>query len=281
VVTIQRNEWLQCSGIGGRFERNTQPLLVTSPNRSLYRITKGAGNKTINTYFRYLNTFMNWCVVNKYLDDNPWRYRPRLKQKKFKIHLFTIDEFQAILNKAPDHLAWAMEVEYHTGVRPGPSELFALKWSDCDFEKCSIRIYGRKTDTWRMQYVDPNFAARMKLKFEISRAAGETSPYIITYKDQPVKSLKKAWQAAKRDAGIRMDIRMYDIRHFYITYALYHGANMLDLANRVGHTDPTMIIKVYSHLMEEMKKKQAFEIPKIVFPNLEKSPTVEKTVDQK
>jgi integrase len=124
------------------------------------------------------------------------------------------------------------------------------------------------------------FCGENEAEIQTKQGEGETSPYIVTYKDQPVKSLKKAWQAAKRDAGVRMDIRMYDIRHFYITYALYHGANMLDLANRVGHTDPTMIIKVYSRLMEEMKKKQAFEIPKIVFPDLEKSQTVEKTVDQ-
>lgn len=226
---------------------------------------KGAGSKTINTYFKYLNKLFKWSVANGYLKEHPWKNRESLRQKKYHIDLFTIEEFQKILNAAPDHLAWAMEVAYFTGVRTGPSELLALTWDNVDFENNRIRIYSTKTDSHRWQYIDPDFTRRMKKRYTESRRNGETSSYVCTYQDHPIKSLKTAWQKAKKKAGITKPIRLYDIRHFYITYALANGANITELADRVGHVDATMIVKVYTHLVEELKTKQAFQVPEIQF----------------
>lgn len=252
-------------------------------------VAGGASARTINIYFIYVNKIWKWAASRGYIKDNPWRNRETLKQKKFQIELFSVDEFQRILEVAQEHLAWALEVAYFTGMRTGPSELFALKWSDCDFKENRIRIYASKTDSYRWQYVDADFMARMERKYRESREKGEDSDYVITYEDKPVKSLKKSWKRAKEDAKVTRQIRLYDIRHFYITYALANGAGIMDLANRVGHTTPSMILKVYAHLVEEMKSKQAFEIPRITFPTelkttrkqAKKSRTVEKTVERK
>ena len=224
-------------------------------------ITGGTGNRTINTYFRYMNAILNWAVDQGYLEDNPWRKRKPLKQKKYRIELFTAEEFRKILDASPPHLYWALKVAYYTGLRPGPSELFALKWENVDFNTNRIRIYATKTDSWRVQYIPEAFMADLKRHYEESRAAEETSPYVCTWNDKPVKCLKRTWAAAQEAAGIGRRIRLYDIRHFYITHALAAGAPILDLAHRVGHTDATMIVKVYSHLVDEIKSKKAFELP--------------------
>ncbi|HEU18600.1 MAG TPA: hypothetical protein ENO00_04345 [Deltaproteobacteria bacterium] len=103
--------------------------------------------------------------------------------------------------------------------------------------------------------------AGMERKYHESRGKGEIYNYVITYGDNPVKSMKKTWKTAKEDAGIDRRIHIYDIRHFYITYAPANGAGIMDLVNCVGHTTPSMILKVYAYLVEEMNSKQAFEIP--------------------
>ena len=81
---------------------------------------------------------------------------------------------------------------------------------------------------------------------------------------------------AKEKAGITKTkkIRFYDIHHFYITYALANGANITELAERVGHVDATMVVKVYAHLAEDLKTKRAFEVLKLRFS----TPTIDKTV---
>jgi len=224
-------------------------------------IACGTGNRTINTYFRYINPILNWAVDQGFLPDNPWRKRKSLKQKKYKIELFTTEEFRRILEKAPPHLYWALKVAYYTGLRPGPSELFALKWEHVDFDATRIRIYATKTDTWRTQYLPAEFMADLRRHYEEGRAAGESCPYVCAWNDRPVKSLKRTWTATLAAAGIDRRIRLYDIRHFYITHALANGAPILDLAYRVGHIDATMIVKVYSHLVEEIRSKRPFELP--------------------
>lgn len=233
-------------------------------------VDNGAGNRTINKNFRYLNKIFKWAVTNGYVDTNPWEPRETLKQKKYRIKLLSVDEFQKILNMAPEHLAVAMDIAYHTGARPGPKELYAMTWDNFDFANNRIRIYAPKTDTWRWQYADEAFMARMRNRYYSRLYMGDESPFVIVYRGKPVASLKKAWNQARLDAEVRSDIRFYDIRHFYITYSLAGGADILDLAERVGHVDATMIVKVYAHLVEELRSKQAFEIPKIDFPECAK-----------
>jgi len=95
-------------------------------------------------------------------------------------------------------------------------------------------------------------------------------PYVVQYHGMTFGSqIAKAWNQAKKDAGVTKRIRLYDIRHFYITHALAAGANIMELAARVGHKGPEMIVRVYAHLAEEMTKKSALEIPAL-FPSVEK-----------
>jgi integrase len=64
-------------------------------------------------------------------------------------------------------------------------------------------------------------------------------------------------------AGIKKKVRLYDIRHYYITHSLAGGTNMMDLAERVGHRDTTMIVKVYSHMVDELRSKIPFNLPNL------------------
>jgi integrase len=245
-------------------------------------LARNCGAKTINKYFQYIQKVFSWGIQRGYLVEHPWRNRvPMRVRKQFKIELFTIDEFRKILEHAPDHLKWALEVEYHTAMRPGRTELFNLKWDDVDFETGAVRIYSSKTDSYHTQYVPMEFIERIRQRREWYRAEAlrlakrrgsvyPECPYIVQYHGKRVDSqLAKAWNQAKKDAGISKRIRLYDIRHFYITHALAAGANIMELAARVGHKGPEMIVRVYAHLAEEMTKKSALEIPAL-FPSTEK-----------
>jgi len=95
---------------------------------------------------------------------------------------------------------------------------------------------------------------------------------------------QKKFETELFSVGIFQRIRVVAHKH----PSLANGAGIMDLANRVGHATPSsMILKVYTHLVEEMKSKQAFEIPKITFPTepktarkqVQKSGTLEKAVE--
>lgn len=233
---------------------------------------KPAGNATINKMFRYLNPIMKWAVAHDLLAENPWRSRIPLKQKKFNLELLSLEEFRRILAVADDDLAWVMKMAYYTGMRPGRSELFALTWDNVDFENSRIRIFGRKTDHYRWQYLPDFFMAEMRSRFERGRivsallcllAAAPQTDRVCTYNGRPIKWLRNIWIAALEEAKITRPIRLYDIRHFHITHALAAGAPMLELAERVGHKSAQMIVKVYAHMVEDLRSKKPFDLPSI------------------
>jgi integrase len=228
-------------------------------------IKAGAGARSINTYFSYLNAFFEWAVVHGYVNENPWRKRKRLKEKKYHVELMTMEEFQKILQVAPDHLAWSLEIAYHTGCRPGPKELFSLRWADVDWKIKAITIYAPKTDTYRVQYLSHRFLKRMKKRYRQQLRKYPDCPYICHYEGKRIGSLKTSWKTTKEEAGITRQLRLYDLRHYYITYALASGTDIMELAQRVGHTNASMIVNVYAHLAKDLRKREALSIPEYDF----------------
>jgi integrase len=43
-------------------------------------------------------------------------------------------------------------------------------------------------------------------------------------------------------------LRSYDIRHSHASLLIDQGANVLAVAQRMGHTDPAVTLRVYGHL---------------------------------
>lgn len=223
-------------------------------------------NRTINTYMHYLRKIWDWAASRPdiAIHQNPWSERKNLRTKhqKFKLELFSIDEFRRILAQAPAHLAWIMEVAYYTGVRTGKSELFALLWSDLDFKTGRLRVRGSKTaGSFRTVPIDKAFLRRLRARQKAQTKDFPNCPYICHFNGRPVKSVKRAWTEAKTAAGIARRIRLQDIRHYYITYALAAGTDIMELAETVGHVDVSMIIKVYTHLARDIRKTQATKLP--------------------
>ena len=70
-----------------------------------------------------------------------------------------------------------------------------------------------------------------------------------------------AWNKAKARAGIDRPIRLYDLRHFYASHALVQGANILELAERLGHVNSEMIVKVYAHLADGLRSQRELPLP--------------------
>lgn len=235
--------------------------------------------KSINKYFQYLSQVFTFGLERfpVYLPDHPWRHRRTLRTKgAFHIELITFAEFNAILAAADPHLRWALEVEFHTGCRPGKTELFALKWDDFNYETGAVRIYSSKTHSSHVQYVAADFLYRLKeqrakVMANAARLAKRYKepvvecPYVISFRGEPIKQLATSWRVAKQTAGITRRIRLYDIRHFYITHALAKGADIQELANRVGHKNANMIVTVYAHLAKELKSQTPFALPDINF----------------
>ncbi|MDL1971428.1 MAG: site-specific integrase, partial [Candidatus Desulfofervidaceae bacterium] len=170
------------------------------------------------------------------------------------------EELKKLLEVAPEHLRWALIVEFYTGCRPGPSELFALKWEDVDWKEGTITIYGSKTGSVRKVYLKREFLAMLRQKYE-----NRDCEYIISYKGRQVKKLKTAWKTAKKKAGITRKLRLYDLRHAFATYLLAHGADLKAVSDIMGHHSTKMTADRYYQLIEDLKRKAVEKLPSLTF----------------
>jgi uncharacterized protein (DUF433 family) len=58
-----------------------------------------------------------------------------------------------------------------------------------------------------------------------------------------------------RAAGLPEDFRTYDLRHNHASLLIDSGANVLAVAQRMGHTDPAITLRVYGHLFEGVQEE--------------------------
>jgi hypothetical protein len=65
---------------------------------------------------------------------------------------------------------------------------------------------------------------------------------------------------ALKAAGLPVKLRTYDLRHSHASILIDLGANPLKLAQRMGHTDPAITLKVYGHLFDGAQEKLTEEI---------------------
>ena len=229
---------------------------------------------TRNRLRSYCKAICQWGVNNDLVEINPFaRFHPETKKEGKAPDLLTEDELRAIYQAAPPHLQWAIEVMMNTGVRPGVTELFAIKMSDIDLENNGLWIARHKTREKNKSLLPllPGFMEKIKQlkKSEPSRE------YVVEFRGKPVGTLKTAWAATLKKAGITRRLRLYDLRHWYATKLLSGGADLKAASELLGHASPNTTLSTYYHLLERQKRTALdhLTIPDLSTTNQPPNPT--------
>ena len=80
-----------------------------------------------------------------------------------------------------------------------------------------------------------------------------TSKYVFTYDGARNKSIKTAFNAALRRAGIE-DCRFHDLRHTFASHFIMRGGDLKSLQELLGHADIKTTMR-YAHLSKAHKEK--------------------------
>ena len=213
---------------------------------------KGRILATRNRYRAYCKAICQWGLNNDLSANNPFqRFRPEVSKEGKAPDLITEEELKAVYQSAPPHLQWTIEVMMNTGVRPGPTELFALKMSDVDQTLGGIWVTRHKThDERALLPLRPEFLE----KIQNLKDAEPQRLYLIEFEGQPIQSLKRSWHSALRRAGITRSLRLYDLRHWYASQLLSSGADLKATSQLLGHASPSTTMNTYYHLLENQKR---------------------------
>lgn len=218
---------------------------------------KGVSLATRQRYLGYLYACFNYGNKHRITAGNPletWEKEPEPRKEL----LLTAKDLEKLYEHCAPHVQWAIAVEWEVGARPGPSELYAIKWMHVDFERCLIRIPGTKTVlSNRLIPITPAFRDELKKRKETA-----LSEYVIEYKGRGVGSTRKAFEGAQRRAKLGYHVRMYDIRHLFVTLLLDGGAGLAAVSRMIGHSRIATTQEWYYHLLPgAMREAMAFKPP--------------------
>ena len=175
-------------------------------------------------------------------------------------------------------LAAAIALGAVTGARRG--ELCALRWSDVDWQRGSLRI-ARSLSVIRRNVTDgPTkshqarhvaldettralLAARYEHQATLAKQVGvdlSADPYLLSRSADGSfpclpDGLSHGYERLAKRLGIKGHI--HELRHFSATTAIAGGADVRTVAGRLGHTDASVTLRVYAHALEARDRELA------------------------
>lgn len=211
---------------------------------------------TQNRYASYLKAIFEFGVTNDMISKNPMAKWKKAREHRRESQL-TVRDLKAIMENAAPHLAWAIEVQWNLGTRPGKSELTAIQWTDVNFEQKEVRVRGTKTATSnRIIPVSDSFLDRLREKKIKAK-----SLYVIEYGGRQVKKFRRSFKTACEKAGIEYNVRMYDIRHLFASASLSGGADLAAVSQLLGHASTKMTADTYYHVLAGEKRRAINTLP--------------------
>lgn len=248
---------------------------------------------TVKHYFNVLRVIMEYAVRFHYIQSDPCRElsakeKPQLEKKPVDF-LKPEDavRFMKALENEPLYWRALFNVLITTGLRRG--ECVGLQWGDLDDKALTLHIErnitvdtkaedGRhigkpKSGEARTVPISPRvYALLQALKREQEQNYGKIlhperayifcdarSPFLSCYPTEPTRQLRKIVKRYKLP-----DVSPHDLRHSAATLALESGADLKQVQNLLGHSDPSTTLKFYAGITEQQARRTVEGIENIL-----------------
>lgn len=236
------------------------------------------GPKQVREMITIVSLIMKCAIRSNARRDNPASgHHLRVPHHRARqASMLTMDQASQLVDNTIPHYRTAMWLLIFTGMRP--AELCGLRVEDVDLVRQIVHV--RRTwspvpgfDGGKRQFVDgpvktdagqrsipiPQWLCEQLAADLAARApVDRTAPLIVNKQGRAVNRdtfRARVVRPALRAAGLPDDFRTYDIRHTHASLLIDNGANVLAVAQRMGHTDPSLTLRVYGHLFEGVQKE--------------------------
>jgi integrase len=242
---------------------------------------QGIGPRTRNMVGTLLTSALRQAVKSRLIPFNPAIDAAKPRYERKELQFWSEAQARLFLESTRDHRLYALfAVAIGSGMRQG--ELFALQWSDVDFEKGTIVVCRSlaklksgfilkepKTKSSRRTIKLPRFALdaltrhRHAMLREGHIAASvfcaKTGQFLerSNFGKQYFKPLMSKANAQIVDAESKAGnepqllplIRFHDLRHTHATTLLANGHSIKAVSQRLGHANVKVTLEVYMHVL--------------------------------
>ncbi len=255
------------------------PLHIETLCRSL--LDRGLAPAGVRFTYAILRRALNQAVKWGWLETNPAMRAtpPRLPQRE--LASITVDQLATLIRDAEAlNPQWASMIILSavSGLRRG--ELLGLKWSDLGTDSVTVRrsmgytpkvgVYEGTTKTRQTRRValDPIGMAVVARQMEEIRSASEqvgielcSDPFLFSAEPDGSKafhpdSISKVFRRVADTHGWR-ELHFHSLRHFSATEMIAAGVDIRTVAARLGHSDPSITLRVYAHALPERDRAAA------------------------
>ncbi len=210
---------------------------------------------TIRNDLAAIRAILNWSVKRQLISVSPMQGYEFPKKDNSRILPPSKKEVDAIIKCASPHIKRAILLTYHTGLRPGKVELLSLTWDSIDFVNKIIMITSAAKGGLPVRMVPMSATIHAALEKWYEEDSEKGTKHIVHYHGHRVDAIKKAWYAAKKRAKITRRIRLYDLRHAFITGLLEKGADLKSVSEIAGHSSPELTMTIYQHVSNDLKRQ--------------------------
>lgn len=236
----------------------------------------GFANDYLDQIQYIVKSTLSFAVRKLQIDNSPFDHIDYVKNtnaKRKRMKFFTPEQYEVFRSVIDDELhLYVFDTLYWTGMRI--SELQARTWSDLDFDTNMLDIHSNwDNKNHQMTHTTKNYQDRViyipkhlmeELKTLYSKARnidGFHNDFFIFGNQKPIshKTVENAKNRYIRKYNSTHDdqlpqIRIHDFRHSHVSYLANNGADVWDIAERLGHSRE-MVEKRYSHMFPDKRDK--------------------------
>ena len=214
------------------------------------RVVTGA---TVNRALTTLKLFFHQAERSGYAVKNPVIGIAMFREPLESIRVLTFEEQATYLAKASQPLRDVAEIMLDTGMRP--EEVFRIRVENIDFrQKTIFNPFGKTKAARRTIPMTENVVGILTKRAK--KAELTNSPFVFAAPhdaQKPIGSVKKAHRGAATRAGIKGQLRLYDLRHTFATRTVASGGDLPTLSALLGHASILMTMR-YVHPAAEQKR---------------------------
>jgi integrase len=237
--------------------------------------TAGVGARTRQYCYVLLHrafvVAMRWQLVIR----NPCDGVDPPKVKKRPVTPLTVEQAKTLLKASElDRLHAVYVLALTTGMRQG--ELFGLQWEDVDLKagilqvrhsledvKGILRLKEPKSEAGKRQIALPKVAVNALNKRRKTAMAEGLAGCPMVFPAPEGGFLRKcsfskwSWSKIRTAAKIGEGVHFHDLRHSSASLMLADGVDVKSIQTILGHSNISMTMDIYAHLMPDAQRKAA------------------------
>ncbi|WP_262316449.1 tyrosine-type recombinase/integrase [Lacticaseibacillus parakribbianus] len=246
---------------------------------------KPRSRDTVSKLNGYIKAMCDDAIADRILTANfaARVVNPGAAAKASDLKFLELDEFSALLAYCREHAKlssmylYCIAAAILTGCRA--SELIALQWADVDLDARIIHVtkswdyvYGTgfkptKTPSGVRDIDIPGELAVMLQKLHGEQAAANLRTGYRDELDMVFRNnrhqvpsdyaLNHGLKRVEDKLGFPSPVTFHGLRHTHVSYLLAKGVDIAYISRRLGHSDITITLRVYQHLLKAHEQEQA------------------------